>query len=101
MQPSAHLINEYIVEERPAGSDSRWDKRLYTTCYFNYEDYNDVKKNEIFYGDANFEEMWEGCLKKKLKPMPAFRQLTENPDVSYSKKWTSWWVEAGASNVCR
>lgn len=97
MQPSAHLIDEYIVEERPAGSDSRWDKRLYTTCYFNYEDYNDVKKNEIFYGDADFEEMWEGCLNKKLKPMPVFPTINGKPGRFLFKKWTSWWVEAGAS----
>lgn len=97
MQPSAHLIDEFIVEERPEGSDSRWDKRLYTTCFFNYADYNDVKENEIFYGDADFEEMWEGCLVKKLKPMPNYPEIDGKPGRFLFKKWTSWWCEDGAS----
>ena len=41
--------------------------------------------------------MWEGCLKKKLKPMPAFPTIDGKPGRFLFKKWTSWWVEAGAS----
>lgn len=97
MQPSANLIKEFVKEERPAGSDSRWDKRLYTTCFFNYADYNDVKQNEIFYGDADFEQMWTGCLAKKLKPAPQWPSIDGKPGRFLFKKWTSWWCEAGAS----
>lgn len=97
MQPSAHLIDEFVKEERPSGSDSRWDKRLYTTCFFNYADYNDVKQNETFYGDATFEEMWESCLKKKLKPAPKWSSIDGKPGRFLFKKWTSWWSAAGAS----
>lgn len=97
MQPSAHLIDEFVVEKRQTDSDSRWDKRLYTTCFFNYADYNDVKENETFYGDANFEEMWAGCLVKKLKPAPKYPTIEGKPGRFLFKKWTSWWVEDGAS----
>lgn len=97
MQPSAHLIKEFIKEERTSGSDSRWDKRLYTTCYFNYADYNDVKENELFYGDTDFETMWQGCLNKKLKPAPQWPDIDGKPGRFLFKKWTSWWVPAGAS----
>lgn len=97
MQPSAHLIKEFVKEERSSGSDSRWDKRMYTTCYFNYADYNDVKQNEVFYGDADFEEMWTGCLNKKLKPAPQWPSIDGKPGRFLFKKWTSWWCEAGAS----
>ena len=46
----SHLIKEFISEQRPQGSDSKWDKRLYTTCFFKYSDFGDVKPDEKFYG---------------------------------------------------
>ena len=49
MQPSPYLIKEFISEQRPEGSDSKWDKRLYTTCFFKYSDFGDVNTSVKIY----------------------------------------------------
>ncbi|MCD8268903.1 MAG: hypothetical protein LUD46_10950 [Parabacteroides sp.] len=58
MQPSPYLIKQFISEPRPAGSDSKWDKRLYTTCFFKYSDYGDVKEDETFFDGYDFDDIF-------------------------------------------
>ena len=97
MQPSAHLIEEFIKEERPADSDSRFDKRLYTTCFFPHSDYNDVVPDELAWSEITFEEMWTKGLEKKLKPAPKFPEIDGKEGRLLLKKWSAWWCEDGAS----
>ncbi|WP_455671820.1 RagB/SusD family nutrient uptake outer membrane protein [Phocaeicola sp.] len=97
MQPSAHLIEEFIKEERPAGSDSRFDKRLYTTCFFPHSDYNDAMPDELAWEEITFEEMWKKGLEKKLNPGPKFPSIDGKAGRFLLKKWSAWWCEDGAS----
>lgn len=97
MQPSAHLIKEFIKEERSAGADSRFDKRLYTTCFFPHSDYKDVVPDEMAWGEISFENMWTKGLEKKLNPAPKFPMIDGKEGRFLLKKWSAWWCKDGAS----
>ena len=59
MHPSPFLVKQFIAEPRPSGSDSKWDKRLYTTCFFKYSDYNDTKADETFFDSFPFDSIYK------------------------------------------
>lgn len=96
MQPAAYLINEFTSEPRPEGSDSKWDKRLYTTCYFKYSDYGDVKPDETWYNNVDFDTMW-GSAGSKIQPGPQFTPINGVPGRFIFKKFTAWWSPAGCT----
>lgn len=96
MQPSAYLIDEFTAEERPAGSDSRWDKRMYTTLYFKYSDYNDVKEDETWYNGVDFDSMWKACVKREVKDGQPEYSLIDGKEGRFClKKYTAWWSVNG------
>jgi hypothetical protein len=96
MQPSAELIKQYVSEPRPEGSDSKWDKRMYTTCYFKYSDYGDVKEDETWYQGVDFEGIW-GARGNKLNPAPQWPDIEGAPGRFFFKKWTAWWSPNGCT----
>lgn len=96
MQPAAYLVNEFTSEPRPEGSDSKWDKRLYTTCYFKYSDYGDVKPDETWYNNVDFDTMW-GSAGSKIQPGPQFTPINGVPGRFIFKKFTAWWSPAGCT----
>lgn len=98
MQPSAYLIDEFISEEREPGSDTRFDKRLYTTCFFPKYDYGEgtVDDEELAWGSIPFEEMWTANT-GKLSPHPAWPEIDGKEGRFLMKKWSAWWCKAGAS----
>lgn len=106
MQPSPYLINQFIAEPRPVGSDSKWDKRLYTTCFFKYSDYNDVKADETFFDGFTFDEMFtqtampENDDKYRIKgnaSSPAFPDIEGKEGRFLMKKFTPWWCKSGCT----
>ena len=43
----------------PSGSDSHWDKRFYTTCFFKYSDYETEKQDETFFDGFTFDQIFQ------------------------------------------
>lgn len=99
LQPSAQLVKEFIQEERPTGADTRFDKRLYTTCFFPLYDYGEGTQadEELAWGSISFETMWAKALTGKLLAKPAFPQIDGKEGRFLLKKWSAWWCPAGAS----
>lgn len=100
MQPSPWLIKEFVAEPRPAGSDTKWDKRLYTTTYFKYSDYNDVKEDETWYNGVAFDDMYVAAANNKkwdTKGKPAYPTIEGNEGRFIMKKFSCWWVPTGCS----
>ena len=107
MQPSPYLIKEFISEQRPEGSDSKWDKRLYTTCFFKYSDFGDVKPDEKFYGGkVEFDDMFkwtvlpEGDGKYGIAKQgyaPAYPVIEGVQGRFMMKKFAAWWVPTGCT----
>jgi hypothetical protein len=96
MQPAAHLVSEFVSEPRQEGSDTKWDKRFYTTCYFKYSDYGDVKPDETWYGNVDFDTMW-GSAGTKVVPAPQWKPIDGVPGRFIFKKITAWWAPAGCT----
>lgn len=107
MQPSPYLIKEFVSEPRPAGSDTKWDKRLYTTCFFKYSDFGDVKPDEKFYGDKiNFDDMFawtalpSGDDKYRIAQKgyaPAYPEIEGVKGRFLMKKFAAWWCPSGCT----
>lgn len=98
MQPSPWLVKEFISEPRPEGSDSRWDKRLYTNCFFKYSDYNDTKADETWYNGVAFDDFWQINVDGKMKDgHPAYPEIDGKEGRFIWKKFSCWWNEAGCT----
>lgn len=97
MQVSPFLVDEFTIEKRPANSDTKWDKRMYTTFFFKYSDYGDVKSDETWYKDVEFDQMWKDCTKREEKGQPTFNEIEGTPGRFLFKKLCCWWCENGAT----
>lgn len=98
MQPSPWLVKEFISEPRAAGSDSRWDKRLYTNCFFKYSDYNDVKADETWFNGVAFDDFWQINVDGKMaKGHPAYPEIDGKEGRFIWKKFSCWWNEGGCT----
>lgn len=105
MQPSPFLIKQFVSEPRPAGADTKWDKRLYTTCFFKYSDYNDVKEDETFFDSFTFDNIFEqtvmpdGDDKYRIKSgmSPAYPDIEGKEGRFLMKKFTPWWNKSGCT----
>ena len=97
MQPSPWLVKEFISEPREAGADSRWDKRLYTNCFFKYSDYADSKADEKWFNGVAFDDFWSLNEEGKMKVHPAFPEIDGKAGRFLWKKFTCWWNEGGCT----
>lgn len=97
MQPSPWLVKEFISEPREQGSDSRWDKRLYTNCFFKYSDYNDTKADETWFAGFAFDDFWSLNETGKMAVHPAWPEIDGKEGRFIWKKFTCWWNEGGCT----
>lgn len=101
MQPSPWLVKEFISEPRPEGSDSRWDKRIYTNCFFKYSDYNDVKKDETWFNGVAFDDFWQinvnGKMISEKGVHPAYPEINNKEGRFLWKKFSCWWNIGGCT----
>jgi len=96
--PSTFIVDEFMKEERITGSDSRFDKRMYTNFYWQYSELGDVKPDDTWYGDAGytFNDLWESTMAK--------RQTGGEPDYSslggrfLVKKYTNFFVNNSSAD---
>lgn len=101
MQPSPYLIKQFVAEPRPNGSDTKWDKRLYTTAFMKNSDYNDVAPDEVFYGAFDFDLIYHRTTvepdKKYAKGEPAYPTIEGKPGRFLMKKFAVWYNPTGCS----
>ncbi len=92
LMPSAFLIDEFTTERRPEGSDTKFDKRMYTSFYFKYSDFNDVVEDEIWYGgNHDFDALWESTSGKRASGEPDFSLIDGVKGRFIYKKYTNFW----------
>lgn len=103
IQPSKSIVDEFTQEERPAGSDSRWDKRMYTNFFFKYSDYGDTRPDENWYigysaaGSVSMDDLWTGTAGKRTGNDPGYTPIGGVPGRFIIKKFTAWWSKNGDS----
>ena len=98
IMPSATIIEAFIKEERPAGADTKFDKRLYASCYFKYSDYGDVVADETWYGGKTFDEIWTGTEGKISKGQPVYPKIHGKDGRFLMKKFTNFFLDEDKSN---
>ena len=75
LMPSSFAVGQFVKEQRPAGSDTKFDKRMYASLFFNPEALSDVVKNEKWYGgNRTMEDLWSGNSGKMAGGAPTFSQ---------------------------
>lgn len=99
IQPSKSIVDEFTIEERPAGSDSRFDKRMYTNFFFKYSDYDDPRPDETWYGEMeiSMDDLWEGTAGKRTGNEPNYSSINGVPGRFIIKKFTAFWSGNGDS----
>jgi len=99
LQPSKSIVDEFTQEERPAGSDSRWDKRMYTNFFFKYSDYNDVRADERWYGKnaIPMDTLWLKTASKRIGNEPNYSSIDGKDGRFIIKKFTAFWSDNGDS----
>ena len=75
MSPASEALREFIKEPRPEGSDSKYDKRMYATFYFNQNEVGDNKPYDNPY-NMTFAELWD---------TPSKGKLSRDPENAYMK----------------
>jgi hypothetical protein len=98
MMPTASLVDDFIAEERPAGSDTKFDKRMYTSFYFKHSDFGDVAPDETWFNDLTFDDMWVACKTKLDRGAPDFSTINGVKGRFLAKKYTNFWKKEKDGN---
>lgn len=96
--PTASIVDDFIVEERPAGSDTRFDKRMYTSFFWKHSDYETTVEDDAWFGDMSFDEIWEACATKRLRGEPNYPTISGKPGRFLIKKFTNFYKNEAESN---
>jgi hypothetical protein len=95
--PSNYLVEQFVKEKRPAGADTKYDKRMYASLMWKYSKLGET--DTTWYEGQTFDALWSSALSK------IERLTTETPldTVTYGrfliKKGTSAWRKvANADN---
>lgn len=96
--PTASIVDDFIVEERPAGSDTRFDKRMYTSFFWKHSDYETTVEDGAWFGDMSFDEIWEACATKRLRGEPDYPSINGKTGRFLIKKFTNFYLNTPESN---
>ena len=98
IMPAAAIVDNFVKELRPAGSDTKYDKRMYTSFYWKYSDYKDVVADRTWFGGKNFDKIWSDVEGKRLKGQPVFSQLEGQPGRFLLRKFTNFYLDTPSAN---
>lgn len=100
LMPSSYAVSQFVQELRPAGSDTKFDKRIYASLFFDPQTYGDVVPNEKWYGNSHsMDDLWNGNSAKMAGGAPTFN-VNGTPGKFLLKKYTAYYVnEASADNM--
>ncbi|MEC5145551.1 RagB/SusD family nutrient uptake outer membrane protein [Chitinophaga sp. 212800010-3] len=87
--PSNYLVNEFLKEKRPAGSDTKFDKRMYATLMWKYSTLGE--KDTTWYDGQSFDVLWNSALSKTKRLYPDTKLDTTTNGRFLIKKGTSAW----------
>ncbi|RBL90007.1 RagB/SusD family nutrient uptake outer membrane protein [Chitinophaga flava] len=60
--PSNYLVTQFLQEPRPAGSDTKFDKRMYASLMWQHSRLGET--DTTFYNGKTFDELWKSAQKK-------------------------------------
>ncbi|PSL44784.1 putative outer membrane starch-binding protein [Chitinophaga niastensis] len=87
--PSNYLVNEFVKEKRPAGSDTKYDKRMYASLMWKYSSLGE--KDTTWYDGKSFDALWESARSKTIRLYPETKLDTTTNGRFLIKKYTGAW----------
>ncbi|TXH22481.1 MAG: RagB/SusD family nutrient uptake outer membrane protein [Chitinophagaceae bacterium] len=96
--PSASIVRDFIEEERPAGSDSRFDKRMYTAFFWKHSDYENGVADGAWFGNQSFDVMWDNASGKRQRGEPTFPTINGKQGRFLIKKFTNFYKNEPDAN---
>ncbi|MDR1982173.1 MAG: RagB/SusD family nutrient uptake outer membrane protein [Tannerellaceae bacterium] len=92
LMPSAYLVGQFVKELRPQGADTKFDKRMYASLFFDPQTYGDVKPDEKWYGGTlSMDDLWDGNAPKMSGGVPSY-SVDGIPGRFLLKKYTAYYV---------
>jgi len=103
IMPTPAIIRDFIAEERPAGSDTRFDKRMNASFLWKYSDYQTGAVDGKWYGNQTFDDIWAACGEKFKRHAPnelekAFPTIDGKQGRFLMNKYTNAYMNAAGSN---
>ncbi|MBO9618290.1 MAG: RagB/SusD family nutrient uptake outer membrane protein [Niabella sp.] len=101
--PGISMVRDFVSEERPAGSDTRFDKRMYTSFFWKYSDYETGLTDGKWFGDHDFDYFWQqGQGKWVMNPGLVYPDINtaagKKPGRFLLKKYTNFYINKEGSN---
>lgn len=96
--PTAHIVESFIKEERPASADTRFDKRMYTSLFWKHSDYETKKQDEVWFGNMDFNEIWDNSLTKINRGDPGYPTINGKEGRFLIKKYTNFYKNEADAN---
>lgn len=96
--PTASIVDDFVAEKRPTGSDTKFDKRMYTSFLWKHSDFKDNVEDGAWFGDMTFDEIWEACATKRLRGEPDFPTIDGIKGRFLIKKFTNFYKNEAESN---
>lgn len=96
--PSASIVRDFIAEERPAGSDTRFDKRMYTSFFWKHSDFESGIADGAWFGNQSFDEMWENAAGKRQRGEPDYPTISGKKGRFLIKKYTNFYKNVADAN---
>ncbi|MBX2926115.1 MAG: RagB/SusD family nutrient uptake outer membrane protein [Chitinophagaceae bacterium] len=95
--PSAFIVSEFLKEPRPEGSDTKFDKRTYTSFFWKRSEFGEA--DVTWYGGMDFESLWATCRTKVERFYPIYNYDTVTHGRFLIRKFTNAWENiANADN---
>lgn len=94
--PTNYFVKEFMKEERPAGSDTRFDKRMYYTLFWKRSLFGEP--DVTWYGGTKFDAIWASARANVLKVSPASLFDTINPGKFLISKFTNAWTNTPSAD---
>ncbi|MET7001495.1 RagB/SusD family nutrient uptake outer membrane protein [Chitinophaga defluvii] len=96
--PTASIVKSFITEERPAGADTRFDKRMYTSFYWKHSDFKDKVADGAWFGNLSFDKIWEASATKRLRGEPDYPSIDGVKGRFLIKKYTNFYKNQPDAN---
>ncbi|MBV8252057.1 MAG: RagB/SusD family nutrient uptake outer membrane protein [Chitinophaga sp.] len=91
--PSNFLVNEFFKELRPAGSDTKFDKRMYASLTWKYSTQGET--DTTWYDGKSFDDLWSSGRNKITRFYPTYPVDTITRGKFLIKKFTSAYRNVG------
>ena len=96
--PSASIVEDFVAEERPEGSDTKFDKRMYTSFYWKHSDFGDKVEDGAWYGNMPFDTLWVAASTKRLRGEPDYPVIEGVKGRFLTKKFTNFYKNEPDAN---